>query len=222
MTQLFKMVYRGTLGTAGEIFAYSMWVSTPGSGVLPGAISDAGSASISDFMEEASVGSVGATTTASDFWGDDVVWVECAVREYVIATGVPLGDGYTISSITDIAGTGPGVSLPYQVAEVVTIDRGGLGRARWNRHYLPPLENNASFIRSNDRMQTGVPDTLVNATVALDGALSGHESGLGICHYSFKDHTVTARPTVKVGDIWDTQRRRRNQLVETYTATLLT
>lgn len=222
MAGLWKMVYRGTLGTAGEIFAYSMWVGTAASGELEGAVSAAGAASISDFMGTASVGSVGATTTASDFWGDDVIWEECAVRAYDIATGAALGDGYTISGISGVAGTGPGISLPYQVAEVVTIDRGGLGRARWNRHYLPPLENNASFIRSNDRMQTGVPETLVDATVALDTALDSHLSGLGICHYAFKDHTVTLRPTVRVGDIWDTQRRRRNQLSETYSETALT
>ena len=94
MAQLFKMVYRGTLGTEGEIFAYSMWVRGSGSGATAGAVSDAGSVAISDFLGTASVGSIGATTTVSDFWGDDVVWTQCAAREYVSVTGVALCDGY--------------------------------------------------------------------------------------------------------------------------------
>lgn len=214
--QLFRAGYQGLQGTSGEIWEYGMWVQTNGSGILQDAVASAFAASVSEFLDTAAVGSIGSSTTVQDFWCGDTIWTQGFAREYSVSTGLALGVGAARSAILDTAGTGSGVSLPYQVALAVTIARSGIGRTKWNRHFLPPLRMQPLFFQDNDHLDSDVTLSLVNATVALNTELATHEATLEIVHWSFHDKLITTHPAVRVGDVMDTQRRRRNKIPEAY------
>jgi len=109
-----------------------------------------------------------------------------------------------------LVGTGTDEPLPPQCAMVVSLRSNTPTRAGRGRFFLPsPVVTTVVDQRLDSAAQTDV----------LNGALAmlNHMNGLGltpVVHHRF-DPTVTEVVSIDVGDVFDTQRRRRNKLVET-------
>ncbi len=222
MPTLFRAEVIGELGTDAEVFAYGMWLAVSAGDPSAAEVAPIVVEAVSAFLAHAPSGSLSSRAHVAEFFAPEVAWTQAAVRAYTPTTGAPLGDGFERSPITSEAGTNTGKSLPYQDALAVTLDRGGLGRKRWNRFYLPPLAMDGGLFSSGGIINADCAQSIVNATVAFDTALDAGFATLGLCHYSPTDHVVTLRPEVEVGNVMDTQRRRRNNLSEARTFVNLT
>lgn len=120
-------------------------------------------------------------------------------------------------------GSGGTVSFrhPNQVSTVVSLRSGStFGRANYGRLYLPPV--NYTVDATTGKLASGQVSTMLSLTNAMLEAVGGEMDSLlqplRLAIFSAVG-TGTTKPvtTVAIGDVLDTQRRRRNGLVETYT-----
>jgi len=122
--------------------------------------------------------------------------------------------GKNVSQATSspaLAGTGSGAALPPQVAVCVSLRTALPTRAGRGRFFLPaPIVtvSSAGRIGSTPRGQI---------LAAAEGMLQSlSDSGYPAVVYHRNDLTTTSVTTVKVGDVFDTIRRRRDKLIESY------
>lgn len=131
---------------------------------------------------------------------------------------------------TAIAGTGGPTLFPPQISMVASLEvAGARGLAAKGRMYLPGVSRS---ITSNGQISTADTTALVNAVKTLVDSLnaaapSGERVILASQGRRVKqpDGSYAVTPgtavnavvnRIRVGSVYDTQRRRRNQLVETY------
>lgn len=135
------------------------------------------------------------------------IGVDSVVMDELDDAGRNVAQGRTSLALV---GTGTDEPLPPQNAMVVSLRSNTPTRAGRGRFFLPsPVVTTVIDQRLDSAAQTDV----------LNGALAmlNHMSGLGftpVIRHRF-DTTVTEVVTIDVGDVFDTQRRRRNKLVET-------
>lgn len=159
-------------------------------------------------------------TGITNFWGTatalfcaDVQTTRATTVELDPATGRQLTGAE--STRTD-AGTSTATCLPFQCAPVVSLRTAILSRAGRGRFYAPSL---AVDQVDAGRMTTTARDTLADAAEDL---LTGLTSAGGtVVIYHRASGTTTPVISLDVGDVIDTQRRRRNQLIEARTSRAL-
>ena len=159
-------------------------------------------------------------TGITNFWGTatalfctDVQTTRATTVELDPATGRQLTGAE--STRTD-AGTSTATCLPFQCAPVVSLRTATLSRAGRGSFYAPSL---AVDQVDAGRMTTTARDTLADAAEDL---LTGLTSAGGtVVIYHRASGTTTPVISLDVGDVIDTQRRRRNQLIEARTSRAL-
>jgi len=147
------------------------------------------------------------------------------------ATGIKLSpinsagnviEGRTVTSTAnaDLPGGIGGDMLPTEVAHVVSFQTPLIGRRGRGRIYLPPAA--ASQLDSTGRADSGrVAEVVADAQAFLEGL---SYTGVGVGSPQVRP-IVTGDPWVqygvitegRVGNVFDSQRRRRNRLDEVYT-----
>ena len=129
-------------------------------------------------------------------------------------TVVEVTDGSVVSDSTTLGqgpGTEPEKALPPQCAMVLSIHTGFAGGSSRGRSYLPAVA--VSKMTDVGRIDGAVVSDLVaqHATffsaVQTDGFCT-----LGV--YSRKNHAFVGADAINMGDVFDTQRSRRDTLVE--------
>lgn len=124
--------------------------------------------------------------------------------------------------VNDSAGTSTSESLPYQVTAVVSTRTALATRAGRGRFYAPSLD---VAQMSSGRMTTACRDDLADAAAAMFGELASGGLVPVIFHRSGSSGTApfstTLIESIDVGDVLDTQRRRRNKLIEDRTSRTL-
>ena len=144
-----------------------------------------------------------ATTT---LFAPEVTAVATSTAELDQATGKQLTRVETPSSL---AGTAATESLPFQCAAAVSWRTALATRAGRGRFYAPSLA--VAFV-ADGRMTSAAQTALLTGAQGMATALSG--AGLSLVLYSRTTHATQVITSVDVGDVIDTQRRRRNKLVE--------
>lgn len=187
---LFKHTLQGTF--TGEVWSFGL--HTTGSLTVSAA-------------ETAWATAVGGFWAATDsIFAAEVAATATTTAELDQATGKQLTRVETGSSLV---GTATTASLPYQCAPAVSLRTNLATRAGRGRFYAPSLA--VEFVAAGKM-------TSIAQTALLDGAVdmlnSLTASGLTAVLYGRTTHATQEVTRVDVGDVIDTQRRRRNKLVE--------
>ena len=156
-------------------------------------------------------------TGITNFWGTATA-LFCTDVETTRATTVEIdpATGKQLTGAEDTrtdAGTSEATCLPFQCAPVVTLRTATLSRAGRGRFYAPSL---AVDQVSAGRMLTTARDTLADAAEDLVQGLTSAGGNLVIYHRGSGSTTIVT--SLDVGDVIDTQRRRRNKLIESRTS----
>jgi len=192
---LYRMVASGT--TPGESWSFTLHAE--------GSLSTADAATaFGDALTAAWAGGMDDVTTAD---------VDCTLAS--VAALDPATDGQLtrVEVVLALTGVAAGEMLPYQCATVISLLTDSATRHGRGRFYLPPLATgtvdggliSAATITSLDTAWTAFFDSL-------------NTDGLNPVVRNRTGHVSTPVTSARVGNVFDTQRRRRNKLVEVYTA----
>jgi len=191
---LYRFVASGT--TPGETFSFTMHAEgTLSTGDAATAFADA--------------------LTAA--WGagmDDVTTADVDLTLASAATIDPATDGQItrVEVVLALTGVGAGEMLPFQCATVVSLLTASATRHGRGRFYLPPL---AALVLDGGRISAASLAVLDTAWTAFFSSLNGDNITPVVRNRT--GHVSTTVTSARIGDVIDTQRRRRNKLTETYT-----
>jgi hypothetical protein len=204
--RLVRVTYSGTLAS-GEIFAHGLWM-TVNTGATDADVTAAAELWLTTFLATPA-SSVGASSVQHLF-DPTVVWTRVSTREYNPATGLPTFP--PVDAAITIAGLGSS-SLPFQCSLAITLWNGRtMGKRKYNRFFPPPFES--SVLASSGRVFSGLPGDLALAVVAGQAAIQALTPPASLVYYGHRDLAMHSLAETHVGDVIDTQRRRRNALVE--------
>lgn len=144
---------------------------------------------------------------------EDVVATTLRTVELDQATGRQLTGA---EDIVDYPGTSAATCLPFQCAPVVSLRTAQLNRSGRGRFYAPSLAvDQVAAGRMTTAAQTALADGFADLLAGITDA------GNRVVIYHRGAGTLTTVTSLDVGDVIDTQRRRRNKLVEARTSRLL-
>lgn len=135
------------------------------------------------------------------------------VTQYYGATGGIAAQGEAVAAIV---GTNT-LTCPPQVSIVLSMRTNLSGRSRRGRNYWPALA--AEVDGQTARISDVVATNLANAWVEMLNIFCNEAPGVSDLIpvvYSPTLDVLTAVSSIQVGDVLDTQRRRRDELIETY------
>jgi len=189
---LYRFVASGT--TPGETFSFTMHAE--------------GSLSTGD----AATAFADALTAA---WGagmDDLTTADVDLTLASAATIDPATDGQItrVEVVLALTGVGAGEMLPFQCATVVSLLTASATRHGRGRFYLPPL---AALVLDGGRISAASLAVLDTAWTAFFDSLN--TDGVTPVVRNRTGHISTTVTSARIGDVIDTQRRRRNKLTET-------
>jgi len=119
---------------------------------------------------------------------------------------------YTSPAGSAYAGAGLGGAIPPQCAEVITLRTARAGSSYTGRMYLPSTSD--ITLTANGRLLTSAYSDLCDEMAAAFTAAKAAASGVEVLVYSRLHRTVAFVTSIDCGDVFDTQRRRRDKLVE--------
>ena len=156
-------------------------------------------------------------TGITNFWADvgPLLCTTVAATRAVTVELDPATGGQLTGAEDTRADVGSSVAtcLPFQCAPVVSLRTATLSRAGRGRFYVPSL---AVDQVDAGRMLTAARDSLADGALALVQGLTSAGGNVVIYHRALG--TTTPVTSLDVGDVIDTQRRRRNKLVEARTS----
>lgn len=135
---------------------------------------------------------------------------ETVTTELDPLTGKNLGQ---IRNAEALVGTDAGASLPPQCATVVSCRTAKVTRAGRGRFFLPPMTVNKV---DTGRILAAAVTQSVTASQKMIQSLNG--AGYTAIVYHRKTRTSDNITSVDVGNVFDTQRRRRDKLIEVRTS----
>jgi len=121
-------------------------------------------------------------------------------------TGKNMGQVINTQALVGTDATGP---VPPQCAVVVSLRTALFNRAGRGRFYLPAL---ATDKVAAGRILTAARDSIAVASQKMVQSLNGAGYTVVVYHRGAKTHDNVV--SVSVGDVFDTQRRRRDKLIE--------
>jgi hypothetical protein len=144
---------------------------------------------------------------------DDITAPEVDLTLASAATLDPATDGQITRAevVLALTGVNAGEMLPFQCATVVSLLTASATRHGRGRFYLPPL---AVDTMTNGRTNSATLTILDTAWTAFFDSLN--TDGVTPVVRNRTGHISTTVTSARVGDVIDTQRRRRNKLTETY------
>lgn len=160
----------------------------------------------------------GRVTAATTFWNaikdlypTTVTFVGSRVQN-ISPAGLVLETREDLGADLDGTGTNPG--LPHQLSVVVTTLTDNAGKSGRGRFYLPPPE--LGTVTADGRFATAGRDDIAAAAANLLDVVTTVDFTVNAVVASTALGVFRNINAVKVGDVFDNQRRRRNELVESY------
>lgn len=189
---LYRFVASGT--TPGETFSFTMHAE--------------GNLSTGD----AATAFADALTAAWAAGMDDVTTADVDLTLASAATIDPATDGQItrVEVVLALTGVGAGEMLPFQCATVVSLLTASATRHGRGRFYLPPL---AALVLDGGRISAASLAVLDTAWTAFFASLNTDNVTPVVRNRT--GHVSTTVTSARIGDVIDTQRRRRNKLTET-------
>lgn len=212
---IMRVTWAGTQAGGPEIFAYEQHIHGVGA-ASPDDVATAIESHVGIFLDTAVV-SASFAITVRDMFPEDVHWTSVKVAEINPVTNKYLSDDSVSEHAIDETGNPAGfVGLPLTDTLAITTRSGTIGRRIYNRFYLPRFT--AACTDGKGRM-------LAQAVPAIVAGLQAQQADLAVkldttysyCNFSPVDKTDKDILDYYIGDVLDTQRRRRNQLVEVRT-----
>jgi len=192
---LYRLVASGT--TPGEAFSFTMHAEANlSTGDTATAFGDALTACWAAGMDDLTTPDVDLTLASA-----------AAINE---ATD---GQITRVEVVLALTGVDAGEMLPFQCATVISLLTASATRHGRGRFYLPPL---AVSTLDTGRTSAAAITTLDTAWTAFFDSLN--TDGVNPVVRNRTGHVSTPVTSARVGNVIDTQRRRRNKLVEVYTA----
>lgn len=170
------------------------------------ALEDLAGVAVSEFMAavwDAAPGALFPTTTT---------FLGAAARSYDVQNDL-IASGQSLLT-TPEPGSGATVTLPPGVAEVLSLRTPIPGARGRGRMYLPALC--VDEVTSAGRINTTARDVLVNAMAAFIDGWNDDLTTQPVAVVSQAGSTVTTVNQIRMGNVFDSQRRRRDQLIEQY------
>lgn len=196
---LYRVDFQGTIYGI-EAFQHGHGVSSAGSAV--------------DVADDAAAQwlAILAVAAFSQNWRTDVVWAQVNVSELGATPADPVVSSAQ-AAIGD-AGTATTGSLPLQCSPVVSIRSSTAGSRGRGRMYLPPPITNS--VGNNGRMTSTVTGNIADGLEDYFVAMETATHTMGIISAVGGIWQFYNANSIRVGDVVDTQRRRRNALAEVY------
>jgi hypothetical protein len=149
----------------------------------------------------------GGTDSIGQFCKSTTTLTTASTAELDALTGKQLG---RVESALALAGTSAGETLPPQLSVVCSLRTALATRAGRGRFYLPPFTTSV--------VTAGLVTAASQAIVSLAcqkflQSLNTATYIVCVYHRSSKTHDIVT--TIDVGNVYDTQRRRRDKLIET-------
>lgn len=209
---IFRATWSGTQASAEEIFAYKRHIAGTGL-VSPQDVWEAIVGHVADLLATVVAGGVPVGHVGQAF-PTDVVWTALKVAEIDPAT-----DDYKVgvapyqASLTGNAGENASTGLSLTDSLAITTRSADLGRRRYNRFYLPRF---CAFVTDGkSRVDSRLIGAIIEGLQANQDDLAVKlDTSYAYCNFSPAAHTDKPFQDYYVGDVLDTQRRRRNSLVE--------
>lgn len=186
----------------------------------------------------ARLGAVGSTENADAAWQTDLAedfwtflngitssqfsgfkWTHVKLAP-VLSDGSYGAPAATYTFTSPMVGTGTGAVLPPQLSLAVTLRAPVIGRRGRGRFYLPALTS-TNGLETNGTVKSSWRSNIVSQASTLISNIEnapGTEVQTPLVAVMSANSQTAVRPTqVRVGSKWDTQRRRAQQVPETYT-----
>ena len=192
-------IYRHLLSgtTPGEIWSFSMHTD---SALDVDAAHAAWTTAVSGFWDDG-------TPSMAQYFPEEVIGTETSTALLSGATGLQVSR--RVTGVT-LPGLNTAAMLPFQVSVCVSLRTDLATRAGRGRFYLPPLST--AQVLDGRLLAADQSNIADNAQAFLQALLS---AGLEPVIWGRTSLNATTITSVDVGDVFDTQRRRRNALIET-------
>lgn len=209
-----RVTMSGTMYGGNEIWTTGFWAGST-SGDAPAPTVEAAEM-VADEWETFFT----ATATAISYlWHTDTV----KITPYNAAGTIDVAGIRSFSYPAAIVGQSGGAGNPPQVALVATLVAGnGIGNGGKGRMFIPGL---TAGVDSTGHIPTGTANTIAAGIATFLASVNASIDSPGVAINAAKTAPVTgilainrALTTVKVGNVYDTQRRRRNALAEVYSS----
>jgi len=153
-----------------------------------------------------------ATASFSDLFGTGVVWSQVNVSEL----GATPADPIITSAQATLggAGTGTGSTLPAQCSPCVSLTTATAGSRARGRMFLPPTVTSA--MTTAGRLGSSPRGAIVAALDTFFASMAGNAATCVVVSSVGGVYTTYTVNTIRLGDVIDTQRRRRNSIAEVY------
>lgn len=196
---LINVVNTASLLGGAEIAQFGYWMRS------------AGDEELSDFIgsEEDNFSAL-FWETARSHLPDTTVLASRVASEVNADTGVVIASA-ALAMPLHPQGASPAVSLPTEVAEVITLYTARAGASGRGRMYFPPLSLDG--VQAGARVKAAAATELTGFASYLSAMAAGTLPWTGVVYSRTLAGTFPII-SVSVGDVFDAQRRRRNKLAE--------
>ena len=200
MSRLYRMNFQGNM-PAGDVFNHSLFCT------------GSDSSTINDAVTASAAAAAALTTTASglqSLYMSTTVWGGTIVEEIDQTTGHSISTGS--SSFTHAGTNTVDNAMPGQCALVVTLRSAVVTRRGRGRFFLPSMRAGAGG--QTGRLAAASIPLITTSLNAFFAALQTFAVPMNPVVYSPTGRTVADVTSYDFGDVFDTQRRRRNKLIE--------
>lgn len=199
MADIFRQVTTISLLGGAEVASFGWWIFDPVGGAPENVQADINAIPVHwwDSVKDQYANTTSFASNVLQLYNDDVT-------PAVLSLTLPL-----LGPISN-AGTNTDTAVPPQCAIVVGLRTGTAGASARGRFYLPGTATNT--VSTGGRIKPATVTDLLNGLGAYFQAINAGGYNVGV--FSQTTHGFTPSPYIELGDVWDTQRRRRDTLVE--------